>query len=160
LKSRTNARLTRLACIALFKWAAGAERKYVPFNACQNLPKLKKSKPREHYLSPDEIKLLWYALDRPDVPFNREEVLGVTMHDLRRTAATCAETWAACHTGEIAYCLDPQDNRDNTAPRLSQHIPQKPAVLQMWKAELLHIIGDETAAPTRVPSKRLLKLVA
>jgi integrase len=77
LKSRTNARLTRLACIALFKWAAGAERKYVPFNACQNLPKLKKSKPREHYLSPDEIKLLWYALDRPDVPFNREEVLGV-----------------------------------------------------------------------------------
>jgi integrase len=83
-----------------------------------------------------------------------------TMHDLRRTAATCAETWAACHTGGIAYCLDHQDNRDNTAPRLSQHIPQKPAVLQMWKAELLHIIGDETAAPTRVPSKRLLKLVA
>jgi integrase len=296
--SRTNARLTRLACISLFKWAAEAGRKYVTASPCVNLPKLKKSTPRTRVLDPEEIKTLWHGLEHPDAPCSRPVALAIkfmltimlrqaellptvvselqpiskylpprallannlpadmahvrvlnvppprvkkrrrimqpltptalqileeakqiaqhkgtdllfshdgenplnakalgqalrgvkykgkvkrlgiiewlgmkkfTPHDLRRTAATYAETWAGCSVGHIAYCLDHQDNRDKEAVGtestgvyvLSQHIPQKLDVLTKWEAELLHIVGADTMpAPTPATTPQLLKLVA
>jgi integrase len=65
--SVANARHMRRAVTGLFNWAAEAGRDYVATSPCVNLPPLDKEHPRTRVLSPDEIRIFWHGLDRPDV---------------------------------------------------------------------------------------------
>src|SRR5439155_2873772 len=67
--SVSNARHTRAAISGMFNWAAeaGSKHKYVTAPPCVNLPELDDEHERERVLSADEIKVLWWGLDRPDL---------------------------------------------------------------------------------------------
>jgi len=66
--SLANAISVRKKVSAMFSWAAQAGRRYVKMSPCHNLPKLDPSPQRERVLSADEIRTLWWGLDRPDLP--------------------------------------------------------------------------------------------
>ncbi|QIG98571.1 tyrosine-type recombinase/integrase [Bradyrhizobium sp. 6(2017)] len=67
----------RKAVSGLFNWAAEAGRDYVCASPCVNLPLLPPEEPRKRKLSPDEIKVLWHGLDRPDITTDRRICLAI-----------------------------------------------------------------------------------
>ncbi|UGY24966.1 tyrosine-type recombinase/integrase [Bradyrhizobium septentrionale] len=75
--SVSSARHMRKAVSGLFNWAAEAGRKYVSTSPCVNLPALPQEEPRKRKLSPDEIRILWHGLDRPDMPIDRRICLAL-----------------------------------------------------------------------------------
>jgi integrase len=75
--SISSARHMRKAVSGLFNWAAEAGRDYVSASPCVNLPPLDKEPPRTRKLSPDEIRVLWHGLDRPDIPIERRIRLAI-----------------------------------------------------------------------------------
>lgn len=77
--SLSNARNTRGAASAMFGWAAEAGRRYVEANPCVDLPSLDKEVERERVLTPEEIKTLWFGLDRPDLPYPRQIALALKL---------------------------------------------------------------------------------
>jgi integrase len=66
--SVSNARHTRNALSKFFKWCAQAGRKYVKASPCVNLAPLDPEVARKRVLSADEIRTLWWGLDRADIP--------------------------------------------------------------------------------------------
>ena len=56
---------------------AGSKHKYVTASPCVNLPELDDEHERERVLSADEIKVLWWGLDRPDLPCSRSIALAL-----------------------------------------------------------------------------------
>jgi integrase len=75
--SISSARHMRKAVSGLFNWAAEAGRDYVSSSPCVNLPPLDVEPPRKRKLSPDEIRILWRGLDRPDIPVDRKICLAI-----------------------------------------------------------------------------------
>ncbi|SIO50048.1 Phage integrase family protein [Bradyrhizobium erythrophlei] len=75
--SISSARHMRKAVSGLFSWAAEAGRDYVSASPCVNLPPLDKEPPRTRKLSPDEIRVLWHGLDRPDITIERRIRLAI-----------------------------------------------------------------------------------
>ena len=75
--SVSSARHMRKAVSGLFNWAAEVGRDYVSASPCVNLPKLEKEEPRKRKLSPDEIRILWHGLDRPDIVYDRRICLAI-----------------------------------------------------------------------------------
>jgi len=75
--SLSNARHTRTSASGMFAWAAQAGRRYVKVNPCHDLPALDKEANRKRVLSPEEIKTLWWGLDRPDLPYPRSMALAL-----------------------------------------------------------------------------------
>jgi integrase len=73
--SLSSARNTRTAMSGMFTWAAQAGRRYIKTSPCVNLPKLDKEVKRKRVLTPDEIRTLWWGLDRPDLPCSRSIAL-------------------------------------------------------------------------------------
>jgi integrase len=68
--SLSNARHMRRACSAMFKWAMEPGNRFVDANPCHNLPKLKRERPKTRVLTKDEIRTLWWGLDREDLPYD------------------------------------------------------------------------------------------
>ncbi|MET4090593.1 integrase arm-type DNA-binding domain-containing protein [Bradyrhizobium sp. S3.5.5] len=61
-----------------FKWGKQPGRKYVPSNPLEGLERRGgKEKKRDRVLTDDEIKTLWWGLDKPDVPADREICLAI-----------------------------------------------------------------------------------
>ena len=77
--SLCNARLTRAALSAMFKWAAQSPRRYVNGSPCINLPELDKSPPRTRKLTMAEIRAFWTGLDRADLPCHRATALALKL---------------------------------------------------------------------------------
>jgi integrase len=75
--SISSARHMRKAVSGLFKWAAEAGRDYVTTSPCVNLPPLDREPPRTRKLSPDEIRVLWHGLDRPNIVIDRRICLAI-----------------------------------------------------------------------------------
>jgi integrase len=75
--SVSSARHMRKAVSGLFSWAAEVGRDYVSASPCVNLPPLPKEEPRKRKLTPDEIRILWHGLDRPDIVFDRRICLAI-----------------------------------------------------------------------------------
>jgi integrase len=75
--SISSARHMRKAVSGLFSWAAEVGRDYVSASPCVNLPPLPKEEPRKRKLTPDEIRILWHGLDRPDIVFDRRICLAI-----------------------------------------------------------------------------------
>jgi len=75
--SLASARNARDAMSGLFKWAAEAGRRYVDRSPCHDLPSLPAKVSRERVLTDDEIRTLWWGLDRPDLPWPRAVALGL-----------------------------------------------------------------------------------
>lgn len=76
--SVSNARNARAALSGMFNWAAEAgKHKYVTASPCVNLPELDKEHERDRVLSAAEIKVLWWGLDRPDLPCSRSIALAL-----------------------------------------------------------------------------------
>lgn len=75
--SVSSARHMRKAVSGLFNWAAEAGRDYVSASPCVNLPLLPAEEPRRRKLSPDEIRVLWHGLDRPDLAVDRRICLAI-----------------------------------------------------------------------------------
>ena len=75
--SISSARHMRKAVSGLFNWAAEAGRDYVQTSPCVNLPPLDAEPPRKRKLSPDEIRILWHGLDRPDISIDRRICLAI-----------------------------------------------------------------------------------
>lgn len=80
-RSTSGARQTRSAMKRLFAFGAEAgdnSRKYgLTSSPVHNLPKIKKENPRTVVLTADEIRILWWGLDRPDLPVTRSVALGI-----------------------------------------------------------------------------------
>jgi integrase len=99
--SVANARHMRRAVSAMYKWAAQAGRRYVPSDCTpwRNLPPLKKEKPRDRVLSPEEIRIFWNGLDREDLPWDRRTRLA-----LKLALATMLRSWEllGAHRDELS----------------------------------------------------------
>ncbi|UGY16335.1 tyrosine-type recombinase/integrase [Bradyrhizobium septentrionale] len=75
--SISSARHMRKAVSGLFNWAAEAGRDYVQTSPCVNLPPLDAEPPRKRKLNPDEIRILWHGLERPDITIDRRICLAI-----------------------------------------------------------------------------------
>jgi integrase len=73
--SVSNARHMRRAASGLFRWAL--RRDYVTANPCGDLEPLDTEHARTRVLSADEIKKLWWGLDREDMPWDRRTRLAL-----------------------------------------------------------------------------------
>lgn len=127
---------------AIFRWAVGRDLLKVDPSWGMSAP-IKKEKPRERELSPDEIRKLWLALDR--APIQRRSTKGVPRgekavgsEDIPLTRATALALKLALATaqriGEVAGIATAELDLNDTAP--------------MWT-----IPGDRTknGRPNRVP---------
>jgi integrase len=77
-RSISGARQTRSAMKRLFSFGAEAGRLYgLASSPVHNLPKLRPEHPRRRVLDVDEIRTLWWGLDRPDLPVTRAVALGI-----------------------------------------------------------------------------------
>jgi integrase len=78
--SVANARHMRRATSGLYNWASEVGTDLVP-ESCKGrfdkLPKLRKEFPRTRVLTEDEIKTLWFGLDRDDLPYDRRTRLAL-----------------------------------------------------------------------------------
>src|SRR5262249_7992653 len=75
--SISSARHMHKAGSGLFNWAAEAGRDYVQTAPWVNLPPLDAEPPHKRKLSPDEIRILWHGLDRPDISIDRRICLAI-----------------------------------------------------------------------------------
>jgi integrase len=77
-RSTSGARQTRSAMKRLFAFGAEAGRRYgLTSSPVHNLPKIRPEHPRTRVLDQDEIRTLWWGLDRPDLPVTRAVALGI-----------------------------------------------------------------------------------
>jgi integrase len=77
-RSTSGARQTRSAMKRLFKFGAEAGRPYgLTSSPVHNLPSVDAEHPRTRVLNPDEIRTLWWGLDRADLPCTRAVALGI-----------------------------------------------------------------------------------
>lgn len=77
-RSTSGARQTRSAMKRLFKFGAEAGRQYgLTTSPVHNLPSVRPEHPRKVVLNPDEIRTLWWGLDRADLPCTRAVALGI-----------------------------------------------------------------------------------
>lgn len=77
-RSVSGARQTRSAMKRLFAFGAEAGRPYgLSCSPVHNLPKVDPDHPRTVVLNADEIRILWWGLDRPDLPCTRAVALGL-----------------------------------------------------------------------------------
>lgn len=75
--SLSNARHMRKGASGLFRWAAQPSRAYVERSPCHDLEPLDREHPRTRVLSDNEIKVLWFGLDREDMPWDRRTRLAL-----------------------------------------------------------------------------------
>ena len=75
--SNANAHNARDVMSALFTWAAEAGRDLIPKSPCHDLPELPAKTKRDRVLTEDEIRTLWWGLDRPDLPWPRKIALAL-----------------------------------------------------------------------------------
>jgi len=75
--SNANARSAYEITRSMFSWAAEAGRRHVAQNPCHSLPKLPPRGQRDRVLTADEIRTLWWGLDRPDLPWPRSVALAM-----------------------------------------------------------------------------------
>jgi integrase len=77
-RSTSGARQTRSAMKRLFAFGAEAGRPYGLISSpVHNLPKVRPEHPRRRVLDQNEIRTLWWGLDRPDLPVTRAIALGI-----------------------------------------------------------------------------------
>jgi integrase len=77
-RSTSGARQTRSAMKRLFAFGAEAGRPYGLISSpVHNLPKVRKEHARNVVLNEEEIRTLWWGLDRPDLPATRAVALGI-----------------------------------------------------------------------------------
>jgi integrase len=75
--SLSNTCHMRRACSTMFKWAMEPGNRFVDANQCHNLPKLKRERPKTRVLTKEEIRTLWWGLDREDLPYDRTTRLAI-----------------------------------------------------------------------------------
>ncbi len=75
----TMAEKVRIALHSLFKFAAEAGREYVTANPCSILPPQDKQQRKIRVLDEDEIRVLWWGLDRHDCPIERRAALALKL---------------------------------------------------------------------------------
>jgi len=117
------ARQVRVTLYSLFAFAAEAGREYVTANPCSILPKQAKAKAKDRFLTDEEIRVLWWGLDRPDLPAPRHIALGLKL--ILATALRPGEVLSARRSeigniskqrggdGGIAYAIPPERTKKN-----------------------------------------------
>ena len=75
--SLASAHSVRDCISSMFTWVSVAGRRYVEQNPCRDLPKLPPMPSRDRVLTENEIRTLWWGLDRPELPWPRSIALAL-----------------------------------------------------------------------------------
>jgi len=138
--SLANAISVRKKMSAMFSWAAQAGRRYVKISPCHNLPPLDPPPQRERVLSAEEIRTLWWGLDRPDLPCSRIIALALKF-ELVTMLRSCE--YLGGTLDELIGLGTPEANFQIPAPRVKKRRPIIQPLSGLAQEILTEVIKDQ-----------------